>query len=136
MKTITKQQTKAEMMLEIDRLTRENASLSAALKLVSTESARDLNLQLQNERLASENAHLLARLGAVDPQCGPLLVELRALGATYHLCRILNGHGYQQAVAEVKAFAREIANPMFYDALNAFADKMQMRAEDMRAGLV
>lgn len=83
----------------------------------------------KSEKLAAENAHMMAALAELSDKRAHGLPELIAFySESKMLINSIQANGYLQAANDMRAAARETANPVIYDALMSLAGQMEDRA--------
>lgn len=104
-------------------------SLKFALSMAESDLHGAEIWQEKAEKLAAENAHMMAALAELSDQRAHGLPELIAFySESTTLINSIQGSGYLMAAKDLRANARDIGNPLIYDALMSLAGQMEDRA--------
>lgn len=124
---ITNKFTAAKKDQEITRLKSEVRRLETILAL--SEDKGEQHWKDWAEKLAAENAHMMAALAELgDPRAHSVAVLMGMYSNSQVLINQLQAYGYLAASKDMKETAREIGNPIVYDALMSLAGQMEDRA--------
>lgn len=115
------------MTTENEDLKRQIEVLKFALTMADGGAAK--LWQERAEKLAAENAHMLAALAELSDQRAHGLPELIAFySESTIMINSIQANGYLAAAKDLRSTARDIGNPIIYDALMSLAGQMEDRA--------
>lgn len=124
---ITNKFTNAKQAKEITRLNAEVRRLQTILTFSNRQGEEFWKEKA--ETLAAENAHMMAALQELGDERVHSMLNLMVMYSNSKvMINQLQAYGYLAASNDMKEAAREIANPIVYDAFMSLAGQMEDRA--------
>lgn len=112
---------------EIARLNEQVRQLKFALSMAQTPDAD--HWKEKAERVAAENVHLIAMVRELDDTRVESATAMMAIYShTGALLKSIQGFGYQRAANDLRIFARDMPDPVFYDLLMSIVNQMDDNA--------